>query len=518
MACDVCGLADAVLHYPFRAPETLAHLLTPIDETMRNWSASPGKESGAILSGVDAHAKLASRNAEPGDNRFTLPLAQLRGGVLRRCPRTSGPSNRCRATRPATPQLVMGAIRAGHLYTAVDGFATPPSFSFSATNAHGSAQAGDELEIGRAGVASRAQQCSAWVDDQSWQGTRILASERSHDLVDSDRQGNRESIVPKSASTIAMARKHGCSATPSTCRSSGVPKPFADSDPQRPRRWRSPLWTGDRRADGTWSSTRTQPDRWKRGRPTARSICRSVTVFRAIRLVGKSAALVWGPAPGTPAGMLAAYDRVTFQARAERPMRISVQLRALASDGRPRRRWQRSVYLDATEQDRTVLFRRDGREPQYQSAQTAARRGQRCHVRRRHDEYQARIVRAVLGQGRGVRRNRDLESASGSDREDHVHGGRPKQDVRRPGREHRRKQSAGADRGENAQHQPVRDGQDDPDADPVEGTSAACRHGERHGQQRHHDRHERKRDLPLQRHQVAASYCNHRSRVARCSS
>ncbi len=46
----------------------------------------------------------------------------------------------------------------------------------------------------------------------------------------------------------------------------------------------------------------------------------------------------------------ASSDRVAFTIRAERPMRISVQLRT------ERDRWQRSVYVEAFNREQTVLF------------------------------------------------------------------------------------------------------------------------------------------------------------------
>jgi hypothetical protein len=47
-----------------------------------------------------------------------------------------------------------------------------------------------------------------------------------------------------------------------------------------------------------------------------------------------------------PAGAaVAMYDRLMFSARADRPMRLSVQLRASEGGGE---RWHRSVYLDQT--------------------------------------------------------------------------------------------------------------------------------------------------------------------------
>lgn len=53
-------------------------------------------------------------------------------------------------------------------------------------------------------------------------------------------------------------------------------------------------------------------------------------------------------------GGLAQYGRVTFTARADRPMRILVELRPVGHDNPPR--WQRSVYLDRTTRTVTVFF------------------------------------------------------------------------------------------------------------------------------------------------------------------
>jgi hypothetical protein len=53
---------------------------------------------------------------------------------------------------------------------------------------------------------------------------------------------------------------------------------------------------------------------------------------------------------------IAANDRLAFTARADRPMRISVQLRTAMHGAGPEERWQRSVYLDATDRVQTVYF------------------------------------------------------------------------------------------------------------------------------------------------------------------
>lgn len=60
-----------------------------------------------------------------------------------------------------------------------------------------------------------------------------------------------------------------------------------------------------------------------------------------------------GVVVNTPHGV-AMYDRVRFTTRAERPMRVSVQLRARA--GTALERWQRSVYVEPVDRDRVVRF------------------------------------------------------------------------------------------------------------------------------------------------------------------
>ena len=63
-------------------------------------------------------------------------------------------------------------------------------------------------------------------------------------------------------------------------------------------------------------------------------------------LAGQVAALTFD----TPSG-ITGRDRLAFSIRAEKPMRVSVQLRAGVGEGE---RWQRSVYVDTFDQLQTV--------------------------------------------------------------------------------------------------------------------------------------------------------------------
>lgn len=51
---------------------------------------------------------------------------------------------------------------------------------------------------------------------------------------------------------------------------------------------------------------------------------------------------------------LSQYDRITFRARANHPLRLAVTLRPAGNDNPPR--WQRSVYLDHLTRTVTVFF------------------------------------------------------------------------------------------------------------------------------------------------------------------
>src|SRR5205814_5782968 len=49
------------------------------------------------------------------------------------------------------------------------------------------------------------------------------------------------------------------------------------------------------------------------------------------------------------------YDRVAFTIRGEHPMRLSIQVRAEVLNAPPER-WQRSIYIDGTDSERSVMF------------------------------------------------------------------------------------------------------------------------------------------------------------------
>jgi hypothetical protein len=72
------------------------------------------------------------------------------------------------------------------------------------------------------------------------------------------------------------------------------------------------------------------------------------------RLGGGRATNQFAALVGAIGGGLAPYASVTFSGRADRPMRVALQLRPAGRDNPPR--WQRSVYVDESPRTITVAF------------------------------------------------------------------------------------------------------------------------------------------------------------------
>src|SRR5205085_605585 len=66
-------LGERFLAYPFRPMETVASFMSDSPGTRERWEHLLETRKVVGLAGADAHAKLALRNGEPGDNTWSLP-------------------------------------------------------------------------------------------------------------------------------------------------------------------------------------------------------------------------------------------------------------------------------------------------------------------------------------------------------------------------------------------------------------------------------------------------------------
>jgi hypothetical protein len=245
--------------------------------------------------------------------------------------------------------MLMRAVRAGHLYTAVDGVATPASFELTATNARGIVQAGDEIAAaGPVTLRVRSNAPSGFMTTV-WNGTRILAGDRHEQDFTIQAPAEPGVYWVDIRATSFPNEVTWLRSNPIYVRSADPPGPLPVRPPARER---------ESMFDGTSATGwRTEHDPTSLAAvETAASASGNELRFRFGLAGGDAPGRVAALAYDTPRGTLP-NDRVTLTIRAERPMRISVQLRAGDDQGEAsRERWQRTIYVDATEKERTVYF------------------------------------------------------------------------------------------------------------------------------------------------------------------
>ncbi|HKB12491.1 MAG TPA: hypothetical protein VKD69_17640, partial [Vicinamibacterales bacterium] len=169
-------LTFALFDYAYRPAEVMASLIPPSRAVM-NWEGLTRRRRVVAIAGVDAHAKIAPRNADPGDSRFALPFPGYEPSfrVLSVHVRTDRALSGNNAAADAA--MLMRAIRGGHFYTAVDAVATPPSFEFTASNDRGTVHQGDELGAGSAITLRVRSNAPAGFTTSIWKGAALLSGD-----------------------------------------------------------------------------------------------------------------------------------------------------------------------------------------------------------------------------------------------------------------------------------------------------------------------------------------------------
>jgi hypothetical protein len=339
-------LFSALIDYPFRPAAVMASLVQP-SGAVADWERLTSRRRLVGLAGVDAHAKIAPRSADPGDSRFALPFPGYESSfrVL---------SIHVKGDRPfsgdavADARVLMRAIRSGHLYTAIDGAATPASFEFTATNEHGTVNQGDELGVGGPVMLRVHSNAPPAFTTTVWAGTTILSADHHEPEFTVQAPGGPAVYRAEIRTSNDPASLTWIRSNPIYVRS---PDPSPAPAPRPPASTSVPIFSNT--ADG-WHVEHDPTS--LAALDLAPSVGGSELRFRYGLAGGASAGQVAALAVETPRG-IAAYDRLTFSIRAEHPMRISVQLRAGEDQGESARdRWKRTVYIDSTARQHTVFF------------------------------------------------------------------------------------------------------------------------------------------------------------------
>jgi hypothetical protein len=350
-------VAAALLDYSFRPSETIAGLIRTGEGLRYQWAAVAARRPVVAIAGVDAHARLDLRN-DPVDTRFALPLPGYESSFR-------VVSVRVRPERPLTGDAaadgaaVMRAIRAGHLYTAVDALASPPYFEFTATNAQATVREGDQLAAGSPVTLRVASNAPPGFTTSVWNGPRLVGEEHRDQAFTVPVPGGEPAQYWVEIRAPGRPRGAWGGRTTVTSlpwiRSNAIYIRSAEPPPGLPARpaatVRDAMFNG-RTIDG-WRAEH-EPN--------------SLAVVEPAAIVGGAElrlryGLAGGDAPGrvaalahdTPRG-IAAYDRLAVTLRAEHPMRISIQLRVGDQGEAAGERWQRTIYVATAHEDRTVFF------------------------------------------------------------------------------------------------------------------------------------------------------------------
>jgi hypothetical protein len=332
-------LLRALMTYPFRPVETIASLFSRPETTMLRWDALMERRRVVGVAGTDAHGRLGSQDGEADGSRrgifirmpsyeVSLRLFSLRVALAKPL---SGDA-------AADGASVLAAIRAGHLYTAVDALASPATFEFTASNQGASANEGDIIEPH--GALTITARVNATTD-----GTIMLR--KSGAVV-------AQHALPEL--TFTTGEGSGVYRTEVYVSRQGSLMPWIVSNPiyVEPKGWGVPAPKEVSRAINAWN---IQGGPWHIEQKGA-SAGQISLVDPPKGPVSFDFTLGEGPRSGQYTALvisvgnaLTGHSRFAFTASASSPMRLSVQARR--PDGG---RWQRSIYLDQTSRPVVVPF------------------------------------------------------------------------------------------------------------------------------------------------------------------
>jgi hypothetical protein len=340
-------LASRIVSYPFRPAESIASLIQPT-RILERWADLARRRRVVIIAGADAHARIGLRlgDASSDVTGMSLPIPSY-DSMFRSMSVRVRPEQALTGDAVADAALVLRAIRDGQLYTALDGAATPPAFVFTAANASGTVYAGDRLPSAGPVTLHVRSNAPPSFTTAIWNGATLLSGNHH--------EQDFSVAVPGGAGVYRVEIRS----------SSPLSVPWITSNP---------IYVGlPEPSPGTVlrpQASQQQPLLGPAGL-TSWHVEHDVTSLAAMDVLatapgsngtsGSQARLRFGLSTGAAAGQYAALvvdlmnglgsnDRVTFKARSDQPMRVSVQLRS------DRGRWQRSVYVDTVDQERTVYI------------------------------------------------------------------------------------------------------------------------------------------------------------------
>lgn len=339
-------LVSALLTYPLRRESTLTRLLDRPDAVLTRWDVLTARRPVVALAAGDAHARIGLRSGEPDDRSLAVPIPSYES--VFRTVSISLPGVAFSGNAAADARAAIGAIRNGRVYSSIDGLAAPARLSFTAVSR------GIHFDAGSMVPADRFLELR--VDSNAPPDARIVLMKNGREAATARGATLRHSVTGERA--VYRVEIH---------------LPAAPGEPPVPWVLSNPIYAGylaqqplPTRPAATDFAVRYQngfaPD-W-----TVETSQRSKAALDVVPATdgGTQLSMRWAiggtrsespfAALAMPAGPgLGGYDRVMFTARADRPMRLSVQLRVPVENAEGER-WHRSIYLDEQGREVTIFF------------------------------------------------------------------------------------------------------------------------------------------------------------------
>lgn len=340
-------LLRSLLAYPVRRAEAISQLLTESPELRARWIGLARTRPVIAIAGNDAHAKLALRDTEPGDNRTSIPIPSYESSFESLTIHAT-PDHPLSGNAADDARAILDAIRAGHLYVAVEGWASPPAFEFSGSRGNLRVHPGERLDPGSPIALRVRSNAPGGFATRVWRNDAIL-TERNEPRFDVEIDGG-------AAVYTVEVRRPNSDGMPAWISSNPIyVRADAPSWPQSAREPDPIDMAGGTLFDGTTNGWSYESDTSSLAVVDVAPLVTGARVRLRYGLSGGASVGQYAAAAvGTPQGVEQA-EAVAFSVRGEGPMRISVQVRAETPGATPER-WQKSVYVDATEQTRVVRF------------------------------------------------------------------------------------------------------------------------------------------------------------------
>jgi hypothetical protein len=335
------SLVRAILTYPWRKPETLAALFDRPVEPLRTWDALNSRRRVIALAAADAHANLGMGNDSDDEDRSALPLAIPAYEEVFRTFSVGLPAIRLSGDAVTDAQAVLREIRAGHLYSSIDGLASPGRLHVTASSGSQTAIAGDVLAADGP-VAIRAH-------SNAPAGARISLLSDGREVASADGPTLHYSAPARRAAYRVEVQFPGTTTGQSrvpwllsnAIYVGGVPEAPA-SAAAAPADVQMDMVASLSASD--WSIEKNEASRAGFDVVSRGNAGTELQLDYALEASTDESPWIAFNLRTPPD--LARFSRLVFSARSDRPMRLWVQLRTLL----PARRlyWRRSVYIDST--------------------------------------------------------------------------------------------------------------------------------------------------------------------------